>query len=177
LRADTLDTPAALTLASLARAELPDVDIVADLTYSANTSLTEMRLQFDRFALLNPDIFVGGGSSADGNTFVQSILYDSRNHFKPKLLFFYFSASLPSFLMQNQWKSLYAVSNTGWSDLYPYNDTFFGNSTALAGRNFRFKFTDAMGTEPQFSSAFSFVGSLVLMVSILAYSSWGASSC
>jgi hypothetical protein len=62
---------------------------------------------------------------------------------------------------------MYVTSNTGWSDSLPYNDTFFGNATMLAGRRFRLMYLAVVGTEPGVQSAFAVVGGQAFLVRTL----------
>jgi ABC-type branched-subunit amino acid transport system substrate-binding protein len=154
-----------LQLAGFARSALQSwgVTILANDTYDTNSTSASMRPNFERYQQMNPDLFVGGGYEVDGTLILNSIITNSVVQFRPRLMLLFIAASSPAFGRQSGWKAGYVASNAAWSPSFPYNDTLLGNATAISGPRFQELFTNFIGSEPGYQSAFAMAAGIALL--------------
>jgi branched-chain amino acid transport system substrate-binding protein len=144
------------------------VSILADDYYAPNATSDQLLPLLQGYRDLQPDLLIAGGTSSDGAVVMGALWPSGLQTLTPKLVFIYQVASQPSFMIQNDWKSMYVVSNAPWSYSFGWNCSFFGTSTMQANSAFRDMFVRQMQREPSYHSAFAVSGGLVLLQAIEA---------
>ena len=139
-------------------AEQYEIEVLAVEAYSRDDA--DLRIIIDKFKLLNPDIFVGGGHFNDALMFVQAA---KELDFNPNAIVITVGPSNPKFFDEIGSDANHIFGPTQWESTMNYADEYFGTAQDYAGR-----YEAEWGEPPTYQAAGATAAALALQLAIEA---------